>query len=729
MADEKRRIVMACPVGTSLTANVNTEPLSELKELLDELRQLNNKQESIDGTATDKIQKRIESVSLKWLDSKEFKNNLKYPSAELQSVIRWICKINSVCDPIQLELHLLPSNNLLSYATAYITLYLLTKIQEHSFLGEEMHVEINTLTIEQLPVDISNEEAFNKSVDGLFKKYDELRNVANGDEMVINCTGGFKAICVFSAIYAQINNMKSIYTFEGNFSDILELPPLPIGYAIESLDDEISLLKGLQNTGILKDIGTLQLPPWLKSLIRRNGEISSLAITLLEHYEKHRYATDAIGSGMLDQLKDPASRDYIEKLIRGPWSYLWLGDQIPETVEHSRRHSKRLMEMAGNLYRVSGDKLAEIGMTKPQTVALLISAIYLHDIGHTVMAHPVSEKARKAVGGVFPLGSFPSCVREAHHLLSAELIRNMSETLFASAKQAEQQDGNQYAKIQEIQDMLIQLVPYISEHHRGYTKLTGKGDATCKKTMRSVGELLYGTTFAKTLRPLDERLEADSVICNKLESWDLSVRDIVTTAALLRVIDGCDVQSDRTINTEYVKTRLDLTKHEGEAIRWELRPLLASKWINFAGPIDRIHEISHHLDPAAVASGKLAKNEAGELKNICITIYDAVMDSLLSIKSSRGGYLLTPDIYQDMMTLSLINRYAFKWEQFLHFYKHSCVRSVLPIDNVSSIIFSVFPNLGVGNDDIQAIVDDINEEINETGQLLKDMEIKAEMIT
>jgi hypothetical protein len=370
------------------------------------------------------------------------------------------------------------------------------------------------------------------------------------------------------------------------------------------------------------------------------------------------------------------------------------------------------MELAGNLYRCAPDELGEIGMKKPETLALLISAIYLHDIGHTLMAHPVSEDARRTLGGVFPLGSFPSCVREVHHLLSAEVINDQKEELFPKGEIGE-----------DFREMLMELVPYISEHHRGYTTLTGKQGVSgrCKETVRSVGKLLYGEKFAETLQPLEERLDGKK---GKMGKWGLSSEEVVTAAALLRVLDGCDVQADRVVSQEYMRARLARTKAEGEAIWWELRPLLQGGWENFAGPCNRIHEISRHLKPEDASQGKLAA-DSEELESLCKDVYAAVMSALLALKAQNGGALATSRNRADLMTLSLVNRYAFKWEQFLHFYKHRCVSFVLPVREGDQVLLKIFPDRDFveRNQKMQSNLDrvreEIQKEIEDTGGLLK----------
>jgi hypothetical protein len=690
MSNNVFRIVMACPVGTSLGSNVREK--TPWEGLVGLLKQLGDDPGNTAIVQT--IQAPFMEAVKSWLGSLESVEGARFPTAELQSIVRWLFgetfKREFGEKSLEIELRLLPSKNSVSCATAYMTLYVLRELQSDSFRDKWIsNVRIDVKEPEPLDIQVENAELFDESVDRLFQKYGVLRtNKKENEELMINATGGFKAICAFSSIYAQLHDLRCIYTFESNSNTAIELPPLPIGYSLEALDDEISLLKGLDSSELFSDIDAATLPAWLRNLLSREKKgLSSLGKMLLDHYKDRRGSSEAIGSGMLEQLKDSRIRNYLENCIKNPWSQLWLGDQIPETVEHSRRHSKRLMELAGNLYRCAPDELGRIGMKKPEAVALLIAAIYLHDIGHTLMAHPVSEGEREILGGVFPLGNFPSCVREVHHLLSAEVINCRKDELFPK----DGIDG-------EFRKTLMTLVPYIAEHHRGYTTLASSRGVSerCKKTVRSVGELLYGENFGETLRPLEMRLDEEKEREGGL-AWNLTPKEVVTVAALLRVLDGCDVQADRVVSPEYMKARLARTKTEGEAIWWELRPLLRGKWENFAGPCGRIYQISRTLDPVEASEGKLrfdSDSGAGpkELETLCKNIYADVTNALLDLKERNGGYLLTPDNYMDFAALSLVNRYAFKWEQFLHFYKHRCVSFVLPVREEGKTLLKIFPD-------------------------------------
>jgi hypothetical protein len=118
---------------------------------------------------------------------------------------------------------------------------------------------------------------------------------------------------------------------------------------------------------------------------------------LLEAHEAQRRNVDLEGRALLDRIRreDPTLGDYMKGRIAEGWAELWLGDQIPETVEHSRKHSKRLMETTAHFFRAAPETLKDLGLDRPAPLALLLSAIVLHDIGHTSIKADLSANGKR----------------------------------------------------------------------------------------------------------------------------------------------------------------------------------------------------------------------------------------------------------------------------------------------------------------------------------------------
>jgi hypothetical protein len=96
-------------------------------------------------------------------------------------------------------------------------------------------------------------------------------------------------------------------------------------------------------------------------------------------------------------------------------------------------------------------------------------------------------------------------------------------------------------------------------------------------------------------------------------------------------------------------------------------------------------------------------------------------------KSNNDGCFITLDNQQDMRTLSLVNRYAFKWEQFLHFHKHQCISFALPLREKEerSTSIRVFSRPESDVKIVEKVVEDIEGEIKGTGDLLEELHLKV----
>lgn len=260
-------------------------------------------------------------------------------------------------------------------------------------------------------------------------------------------------------------------------------------------------------------------------------------------------------------------------------------------------------------------------------------------------------------------------MREVHHLLTGELLRQYPERFFG-----EEHDSEPFRFLQL-------CVPFLSEHHRGYTALMD-GDGKPSELIGSVGKLLYGEEkFKETLRPLKVRFE------EALGNVDLpfTADGILRAAALLRVIDGCDVQSDRVISREYLRARLDRTQDEAKFLSAQLEAFALPQQI--AQPFSDLKQATSRLDVKQVLEGTFV-DEDEAIKKSCKAIYREVFQALDALRQkhpspedqARGdwGKIQTEEALS-FAGLSLANRVAFKWEQFLHFYKHQSVGFVLPV--------------------------------------------------
>ncbi len=637
---------------------------------------------------------------------------MRFPSAELQSIVRWLddYECSNPENTLELRFSLSPSMTDDSRWTAEITrlyLYLLLGPNRPAKFFRSGLAENDPVTITPLDLNVRDRQSFLTSVKDLFSFFDQMLHdqKLENEYVVINASGGYKSISAYSVLYAQLHELPAIYSFEDPKSRAVELAALPVSYAISELDEEMNLLKALDAGGpevegfLEKCAGSL--PPWMRSLLtdERKPSFGGLTKTLLERHGKKREYEGGHGRYLLGKLREYGSEgrlyaDYLQKRIAGNWSELWLGDQIPETVEHSRRHSKRLMEVAGNLFRCVPNVLNTPGMSEAETaktLALLIACIYLHDIGHTAVSFPV----RKDGSGTFPLGLFPSAVREVHHILSRDMIIEFADDLF---------DPNGSEEAAPDVGFLKTLVPFACSYHRGYTTLKER-TAWAEKQIRSVGRFLYMDDFEKTLLPLED-------VCPSFIS-NVSVNDVLQATALLRIIDGCDVQVDRTVDDVYFNARKKRTlleaRHLGNRLSG-LKEKMPASLEEDCFEVARMGELLFGSD------SKISENLRKEFKEAIKRVYPQVFLSLAGLRE-RAGNLQRMESHSPKLfhALSLANRVAFKWEQFLHFDKHRLVSTVLPVpgDTENSVVMTIFPQ-ETGEDskkEFQSLRDDILKDI------------------
>ena len=706
----ERRYCMLCSVGISSERNLNLLEQDEQKErIIDEIRDFqkglgNTKESPLFPPLLHDVQKEKYTA---FSDPKNKEGYLEqkfpFPSAESNAAIRWIFdtikKVPNEKGSFSCDIHLFPGKELGPRFTAWVTSAWIDAACRFGLFGshgENINVEINTISFE-----VDEPQHMYRGVSALFEKFDGVRKEAQeaGKKVLINATGGYKVITGFSLLYAQIHSLPCIYIYEEN-NAVLELQALPLSFAVGALDEEIGLLKGLE-TLIKQDPLTedtyTKLPAWVRGLLLKKDkdehkdgdkdsgiyETSHLATTLIDHFKENRRKNSGVGRRLLDMLAGgdesgslgDALRGYLEARIQEEWGELWMGDQIPETVEHSRRHSKRLMEIGGHLLESARDLLEPAGLLEPLPLALLISCIYLHDIGHTALGFPVDEGCS---GSAFPLGMFPTTVREVHHLLSRDMIRSKREAFFPKS------NGLDDTFVEALQE----LVPDITAYHRGYTKLTAKAndhpkDFKVKPAVRATGELLYGAEqFEKTLRPFKEILENRE---KQLTAWGLKVDTVLGVAGLLRFIDGCDVQADRVVDPAYLKARLERTTYEARMLHRQIAPFEdflrdivcedGKQLWDLLGEMRRCERISP--EQALGEDGGIEKELRDEVEDAKDIIYPAILKELQKMCFREGDFtalLSSPSL----LPLSLANRITFKWEQFLHFQKHSGVEFVLP---------------------------------------------------
>lgn len=724
-----KRVTVICTVGMSaafwLDKNLSAEKKEqEAKRLCDASEK--GVRELIGGSTSPKtelLMKILNSSSLSGEEKKALdKRDFRFPSAEVQTLYRWLRRILERDGEAAFErLHvlLLPSETAVSKLTALCDRIFLQKLVRLCFkerIEKLVCEEGEKGDIRPVAIDVRDKESFNRSVVELYREFDEcLEKKEDEEEVVICSTGGYKAISAFAAAYAQLHGLPCLYTFEDS-PEAYELMSMPLGYAYAALDEEINMLKALDRNPEMMQAPSL--PQW----VRDSGKMAG---ALIKSYDAMRKRPFGTGQALFERLRrcgDEGRKwaEYLENLLVCKWEHLWLGDQIPETVEHSRRHSKRLMEFTVNLFRCAEEPLKKAGFDDehPEMLALLIASIYLHDIGHTALTY--AGASERGCDKDFPLGLFPSAVREMHHLLTASLLREEPDRYFRPGGAP----GRPLDENGEKQAFLARYVPLVAEYHRHYTKLCcADGTAQANEVVEPVGETLCPDDFKQTLEPLEERLDKilrveDFRHVRTGETRDAIIRRFLRLTALMRIIDACDVQADRTVSQEYMEARHRRTENEANFVGRQLE--------GYADALPKGLKVN-------VQKLTQEKSDVDRMKYLCKEIYKGVFRTLGGMKKTEGWLAVQrdPQSLRRFLALSLANRYAFKREQALHFDKHRQVGFVLPVwdsgDCVRIDIYGLDGNAENGT--LPEIEKDIRKEYRSVEKLLKDvLRFKAHVV-
>lgn len=296
-------------------------------------------------------------------------------------------------------------------------------------------------------------------------------------------------------------------------------------------------------------------------------------------------------------------------------------------MEHSHGHSRRLLEYAADLLEPQFKK--NPNFLEDHELYLLICCLWLHDIGHTGLEFKYGDKT-------LPISLFPSLVRKFHNFISYDRILNLDYLPTKEEREA---------------------VALISKYHRKALPLLRSEDEWKDKDFEEL-----------KVPPLEQAV--NSV---KFKDKTISSNRLVLLCALLRVLDGLDVQHDRVINEYYWQERKQRTKEEIK----HYQNLLS-------GRFKQVDECCDLWESA------IETQDENELKKLDLKTKNIQNNIIIGLKD----LMQKPNTEQNMMdlnNLSHIDRITFKMTPEDHFLKHSRVKLVyLTYDDTKYKINLVF---------------------------------------
>ena len=342
----------------------------------------------------------------------------------------------------------------------------------------------------------------------------------NDYNVILNITGGYKAIPPYVAIIGNcFPEVDIIYLYEDS-KDLIHLPPIPISFDLPTYRDYRAIINVLAQPGFTAGEPLYKiLPVNIKACFLKRGaekKLNFFGKTVIEKYKNEKISLTPYGRGflLLDQIRNDKVKKYLTGCVN-QWQHIWIGDKIPEMVEHQRGHTQRVLELAAEmLYPILEDKNRKI-FQNDEELASFIGAIWLHDLGHSGESFILDSKE-------YVVRGFPSLIRDFHNLITYTILDEEKDIFPEKVEIAKDKwvEKNNVKNIKEI----IGNIKTISKYHREWTPLT------------------------------QDKVDEKGKYCIKLKKA-IEDNKLRFLTALYRVLDACDTQLERTVDDAYIKTR------------------------------------------------------------------------------------------------------------------------------------------------------------------------------
>lgn len=451
------------------------------------------------------------------------------------------------------------------------------------------------------------------------------------ERIVFNITGGYKGLTPFFSLIGFLEEEVEVIYQHEEAKVVLRVPPLPLTWDFKLFDEYRCLLRA-------EDKHLMTPPPDKFRLLfeeKPDGWSKNPFGQLLEEiYTRDRLKRFGYGARLIRRLPE-ALQEELEKKRIPRWEHIWIGDQIPETVEHSRGHSQRVMEYAASLleprFAVTEKFLSD------NELYCLICCLWLHDIGHTALSFRLPDEK------VILVAPFPTLVRKFHHLVSYERICEYD---------------------------------YLPENERKAVALISKYDRA-KMPLKKRDNKWENKDFCLIAEPLEEVIPDNGL---DFRHEIIPKERVLLLCALLRMIDALDIQSDRVIDDNYWKERQQRTKEEVDSYRKLLsKRLKLLEWCpnNFE---ESIRCCKNKSDQVYIKWTKSLTDPSNSDKadEVRRTLEDEIEPKM--VETIRKVLYLDEcqALEQELLLgiLSALDRVNFKMLQEAHFRKHSRVKLV-----------------------------------------------------
>lgn len=393
---------------------------------------------------------------------------------------------------------------------------------------------------------------FNQGLKNLLTEVNSLIKNDRYDEIIFNITSGFKGIIPYLTLAGMCyENTRIIYLYETS-PVIVSVPKLPVGFDVIAWNDNRAFLRTLEEiSGIYSNVEQLPLSEEFKNLFEIKNKkpiLSSFGEFLNNEYERRKKekALSEFGRGYIlaDLINDKGKKERLKKWINSS-HLIWYGDNIPETVDHSRGHSQRLLELAAQIIKPYNIIFNDSLLNDEELIVLTLS-IWFHDIGQsgreTIIPFndDIVENLLNGEWGnykFYDISDFPVIVRDLHHILGfIKLLKNPEYYHFSNNNK----EG--YLPIKYLKAAALSYL-----YHRKSTPLNEKEN--CK--------FIHSCTSTEIKTPIKKY----QGLVNKLFDSSNPI-DIEFITAIQTLVDKCDNSKERTGDEEFIERRKAQTNSE-----------------------------------------------------------------------------------------------------------------------------------------------------------------------
>lgn len=484
-------------------------------------------------------------------------------------------------------------------------------------------------------------------------------------EVILIPTGGYKSLIPYSTLAAILHKKDIKYIYEDS-DKLISLPSLPVGLDIEKWQPAYLKLEMLTTLPYSSTKGFYEnLDNSFKSLLKappdeeqsKSYEYNEMGKFLKERYLQLKYQKplqfQTAGMSLLNYLKrNDGSTDLVEKFSQlakiGP--YFWVGDKVPDMVEHALYHHTNLFEIAELLLLPILNQ--DNNFLKPEELFILLCTIYFHDWGHII----------STVDGINLL---PTQIREFHHILGYKRLENkdwQKKLIEMGLQWVEEKESSDKDKIEDkLWDNYLKIIATIGLFHRKDMPLENNGN--------NIKE--YGAPIKKKYSPLENKTEWKL----KFEGKCFSNRRAILIASLFRIIDSLDNQVTRMGTDEEIKMKAAVVLNDAEnsekrvrSIRGILKQFLENN--NGKGIIGQIEKLLKNLTGKYRQKEKTCQvNERNNTNENKKQKFDLKVEKEKILNSVSDEIKPIIDLYIDSSCW-----YFFKTEQPKHYLKHLAIK-------------------------------------------------------